>query len=132
MTMRSWRRQVSVLAMVVALAGCAAMRRREAKETGDLLVSAGFQVKPVDSPERAEQLRAMPPLKMVSHAKDGNMAYCYADPYSCQCLYVGGPNEYAAYRRLALQREMAEERLEAAQAEESAGVDWDLWGPRWW
>jgi len=27
---------------------------------------------------------------------------------------------------------IADERLEAAEAEESAAMDWGLWGPWWW
>ena len=124
-------RLLAVLATTFALGGCAAIRRHEARDTGDLLVSAGFTTKPADTPERAQQLHAMPPLKLVSQSKDGNVVYRYADPYSCHCLYVGDQQAYAEYKRLALQKQIADERLEAAEAEESAAVDWGLWGP-WW
>src|SRR5882724_9394186 len=69
-----------VFATAFAMVGCAAMRRHEARDTGDLLVSAGFTPKPADTPERAQQLHAMPPLKLVSQSKDGNVVYRYADP----------------------------------------------------
>ena len=105
------------------------MRRHEARDTGDLLVSAGFTAKPADTPERAQQLHAMPPLKLVSQSKDGHVVYRYADPYSCDCLYVGDQQAYAEYERLALQKQIADERLEAAEAEEGAIMDWGLWGP---
>ena len=121
-----------LLATAFALGGCAAMRRHEARDTGDLLVSAGFTTKPADTPERAQQLHAMPPLKLVSESEDGNVVYRYADPYSCDCLYVGDQQAYAEYKRLALKKQVAEERLEAAEAEESAAMDWGLWGPWWW
>ena len=124
-------RLLAVLATAFALGGCAAMRRHEARDTGDLLVSAGFTTKPADTPERAQQLHAMPPLRLVSESEDGNVVYRYADPYSCDCLYVGDQQAYAEYKRLALQRQIADERLEAAEAEDSAAIDWSLWGP-WW
>ena len=120
-----------LLATAFALGGCAAMRRHEARDTGDLLVSAGFTTKPADTPERAQQLHAMPPLRLVSESEDGNVVYRYADPYSCDCLYVGDQQAYAEYKRLALQRQIADERLEASEAEDSAAIDWSLWGP-WW
>ena len=120
-----------VFATAFALGGCAAMRRQEARDTGDLLVSAGFTTKPADTLERAQQLQTMPPLKLVSQPKDGNVVYRYADPYSCHCLYVGDQQAYAEYKRLALQKQIADERLEAAEAEQSAAIDWGLWGP-WW
>ena len=121
-----------LLATAFALGGCAAMRRHEARDTGDLLVSAGFTTKPADTPERAQQLHAMPPLKLVSESKDGNVVYRYADPYGCDCLYVGDQQAYAEYKRLALQKQIADEQLEAAEAEESAAIDWSLWEPVWW
>ena len=124
-------RLLVLLATAFALGGCAAMRRHEARDTGDLLVSAGFTTKPADTPERAQQLHAMPPLRLVSESEDGNVVYRYADPYSCDCLYVGDQQAYAEYKRLALQRQIADERLEAAEAEDSAAIDWSLWGP-WW
>src|SRR5438552_1343617 len=115
-----------VLATAFALGGCAAMRRREARDTGDLLVSAGFTTKPADTPERAQQLHAMPPLKRALQSKDGNVVYRYAVLYSCDCLYVGDQQAYAEYNRLVLEKQIADERLEAAQAEESFAGSW------WW
>jgi hypothetical protein len=104
-------RNVVMLALLVALplAGCAAIQRSEAKNTGKLLAAAGFQAKPADTPEKLANLRAMPPRQLVSQAKDGTVVYAYADPDYCQCLYVGGPTEYSAYQRLAVQQEIAPE-----------------------
>jgi len=121
-----------LLATAIALSGCAAMRREEARDTGDLLVSAGFRPRPADTPERAQQLRTMPALKIVSASKDGHVVDRFADPYSCECLYVGDEQAYHEYKRLALERELADERLEAAEAEENAAIDWTMWGPWWW
>jgi hypothetical protein len=120
-------RKVVVLALIVALplAGCAAIQRSEAKDTEQLLAAAGFQAKPADTPEKLANLRAMPPRQLVSQAKEGKFVYSYADPDDCQCLYVGGPTEYSAYQRLAVQREIAQEQRDAA-------MDWGMWGPWWW
>ena len=125
-------RLLAVLATAFALGGCATMRRHEARDTGDLLVAAGFTTNPADTSARAQQLRAMPPLKLISESKDGNVVYRYADPYSCNCLYVGDQQAYAEYKRLALQKRIADERFEAAEAEESAAIDGGLWEPVWW
>jgi hypothetical protein len=98
-------RNVVMLALIAALplAGCAAIQRSEARDTEQLLAAAGFQAKPADIPEKLANLRTMPPRKLVSQAKDGKFVYAYADPDYCQCLYVGGPTEYAAYQRLAVE-----------------------------
>jgi hypothetical protein len=117
-------RKVVMLVLIAALpfAGCAAIQRSEAQDTEQLLAAAGFQAKPADTPEKLANLRTMPPRKLVSQAKDGKFVYSYADPNSCQCLYVGGPTEYSAYQRLAVQKEIALD----------ASMDWDTWGPWWW
>ena len=120
-------RKVVMLALLVALplAGCAAIQRSEAKDTEQLLAAAGFQAKPAETPEKLTNLRTMPARQLVSQAKDGNSVYSYADPDYCQCLYVGGPTEYSAYQRLAMEKEIAQERRDAA-------MDWNMWGPWWW
>jgi hypothetical protein len=41
------------------------------------------------------------------------------------------PNEYAQYKRFALKKEIADEKLEAARAQEDAALDWGVWGPFW-
>ena len=104
-------RNVVMLALIVALplAGCAAIQRREAKTTEQLLAAAGFQAQPADTPEKLANLRAMPPRQLVSQAKDGTVVYAYADPDYCRCLYVGGPPAYSVYQRLAVQQEIAPE-----------------------
>ena len=120
-------RKIMVLALIVALplAGCAAIQRSEARDTEQLLAAAGFRAKPADTPEKLANLRTKPPRKLISHSKDGNLVYSYADPDYCQCLYVGGSTEYSAYQRLAVQKEIAQEQRDAA-------MDWDMWGPWWW
>src|SRR4029077_19947860 len=128
---RGWRIGL-VFGTVIAVSCCAVTRRQQARETGDLLVAAGFRAKPADTLERAQQLDAIPALKIVSQSKDGHVIYRYADPYSCECLYVGDEDAYGRYKRLALQKQLTEERLQAAEAEEGAAIDWDLWGPWWW
>jgi hypothetical protein len=120
-------RNIVVLALIIALplAGCAAIQRSEAKDTEQLLAAAGFQAKPADTPEKLADLRTMPLRELVSRSKDGNFVYTYADPDYCQCLYVGGPKEYSAYQRLAVEKKIAEAQREAA-------MDWEMWGPWWW
>ena len=120
-------RNVVVLALIIALplAGCAAIQRSEARDTEQLLAAAGFQAKPAETPEKLANLKTMPPRQLVARSKDGNFVYTYADPDYCQCLYVGGPQEYSAYQRLAEQKEIAQE-------EQNAAMDWGTWGLWWW
>jgi hypothetical protein len=70
----------------------------------------------------------MPPLKMISRLKDGRMVYRYADPYSCNCLYVGDQQAYeqyerlarAKYERLARSKQITDKHREAEETEENA------------
>ena len=110
------------LLAALVLSGCATVQRQEAMDAERLLAAAGFQMRPADTPERVAALGAVPALKITAGTKDGQRMYTYADPEHCRCLYVGGPKEYAQYRRLALQEEVATEL-------DSASMNWLLWAP---
>jgi len=118
-------RSVVLFAAILALAGCAAIRRNEAISTEQLLAAAGFQTRPADTPERLTDLNSMPRQKLVVRSKDGNLVYTYADPNNCHCLYIGGPKEYSAYERLRVETEIARDNADAAK-------DWPGGDPSWW
>ena len=120
-----------ILAMVL-LGGCTWLEKQEAKSDENLLTAAGFRIKPADSPQRAEQLATMPPLQMQQRITDGNVVYTYADPYRCQCLYVGNEANYQEYKRLGVEQQIAQENMAASMAAEDAAMDWGMWGPWWW
>jgi hypothetical protein len=122
---------LAIVAALLALpfAACTAMKRWQAEDTDDLLVAAGFTIKSADQPEQLSKLEAMEPLKIVRRVKDGQMLYTYADPYVCKCLFVGTAQQYQEYRRLALQKQIADEQLQAAEAQEAAAMDMEWW---WW
>jgi hypothetical protein len=88
-------------------AGCATIRGYEARETERMLAAAGFHMLPADTPERQEDLRSLPPHRIVSRTKDGNVVSTYADPDNCYCVYVGGDKEYSEYERLRVKNELA-------------------------
>jgi hypothetical protein len=119
-----------VFATAIAVGGCAAIHRPQARDTGELLVAAGFKTKLADSPERAQQLRAMPPLKILSQSKDGHTVYRYADPYSCDCLYVG---DQQAVRQVPESRpaETARRPEVPVHARVLLGLEPFVGGPRW-
>jgi hypothetical protein len=96
------RRRTWLLALtaVIVLDGCAVIRRNEAKDTGDRLVRAGFQIEPADTLTDVQPVDALPPLEIVPQTKDGYLVYAYADPYRCQCVYLGDQYAYRRYQRL--------------------------------
>jgi hypothetical protein len=117
---------------VVLLCGCAAMERQDARKTESVLSAAGFQMRPADTPDRLAHLKTLTPLKLVPHMKDGRLLYAYADPKNCRCLFVGDEAAYQRYHQLALQQQIAQEQLMTAQMNETAAMNWGLWGPLWW
>jgi hypothetical protein len=129
-TSNRWLRAAVVAFVLVGVtgAGCSAIRKSEAQSEENLLAAAGFKAKPADTPEKLAQLKAMPALKMQMRTQDGKVAYTYADPYNCKCLYVGGPDQYVEYKRLAMKQQIAMDQVEAAEAEEDAAMDWGMWG----
>lgn len=124
---------VGAVALVVAattgVGGCAAIRKQEGLQMDRLLAAAGFQVRPANTPERMTQLKTMTPLKVIPTEQNGKTFFVVADPYECQCLYVGNERAYDAYQKLALKQEYAQDNLAAAEMNEDAAMDWGMWGP---
>jgi len=89
-------------------AACAAIQRFEVRDTERMLVAAGFHMRLVDTPEPREDLRSIPPYRIVSRTKDHNVVYMYADPDNCHCVYVGGSKEYSEYERRRVEREITQ------------------------
>lgn len=121
----------SVVLFACAIAGCAYVRKEEAKDAESTLAAAGFRMKPADTPEKLAKLQAMPARKIVTRTKDGQVVYLYADPDYCKCLYAGTQPQYDRYRQLALEKQIAQEQIDAAEMNEDAAMDWGMWGPFW-
>jgi hypothetical protein len=111
------------IAAVALLAGCAA---QEAADTEQMLAAAGFRAEPATTPAVQNQLVLLPSYQLLIRAAGAGgsqIEYVYADPEFCHCLYVGGPQQFQAFQRLAFQLRLAEEQIEAARA---------LWSPPFW
>jgi hypothetical protein len=131
--MREFTRYVVAVALIVVLAGCAAMREERAKDKENMLAAAGFQMKPANTPNRVAHLQTLTPLKLLPYTRtDGKLLYVYADPKGCNCLYVGDETAYQRYRALEQQQKIAQEQMVTAQMNADAAMDWGLWGPYWW
>jgi hypothetical protein len=109
---------------LLALSGCATIRQQQAADREQLLIAAGFQRREASNPAQHQDLTTMPPYKIVQRSRDGSVVYTFADPEHCHCLYVGGPNEFAEYQRLLVERE-------AAHDVSDGSLDWAGWGV-WW
>jgi hypothetical protein len=113
---------------LLALGGCASASQRPFA-TENVLSAAGFQMQLPDTPERLASLRTLPPRRVLPRTRDGHVEYVYADPTRCGCLYVGTEAQYQQYRRYTLEKQLADERLDAARTY-GYGLDtWGDWGP---
>jgi hypothetical protein len=130
--MTRMRSLVVLAAVVIALGGCATIRRHETLDTEQVLSAAGFQMKLSDTPEKLASLRALPPQRLVPQEREGRLYYVYADPEVCRCLYVGTEPQYQEYQRLALQKRLADEELMGAQNDLYGTMNWGLWEPWPW
>jgi hypothetical protein len=84
----------------LALGGCASIRQNQAKYDEVRLLRAGFAVEPPYTRAAAQPAGPLPPLQVQPLREDGRLVYVYADPYRCQCRYVGDPRAYTRYRQL--------------------------------
>jgi hypothetical protein len=74
-----------------------------------------------------QKLKALPADKVTSVQKSGKTYYVFPDAANNQA-YVGGPKQCQAYRQLRLEKKLADEKLEAAEMNLDASMDWGGWG----
>ena len=125
------KRTQSIAVIVISaalLSSCAAMRKDEAMSMERTLAAAGFQMKFADTSERINELATLPQRTLVPQQRDGELFYVYADPEYCNCLYVGTEEAYQRYQKLALQQKLAQEKVEAAEMNDDASMNWGMWG----
>ena len=111
--------------MVVAI-GCSTTKSRE-----NMLSAAGFQMVPADTPQREAHLKSLPADKITPVQREGITYYTFPDPKN-NVLYVGQEQQYQEYRKLRLQKQMADEELSAAQMNDYNWGVWGPWGGRGW
>ena len=129
--MRVLARLTLVVVAVSLLPACTYFKREDADQIESTLAAAGFRMKPADTPARLAKLQAMPQRKLFSRTREGEPVYLYADAEFCKCLYLGRQAEYDRYQRLAMEKQIAQEQVAAAEMDENAAMDWGMWGPYW-
>ncbi len=116
--------------LAVALAGCAALQptpQERAQHLDPMLSAAGFQMIPASTPEKSAQLKQLPPLKVNYYVgKDGKPRYWMADPYDCNCIFLGDEQAYQKYQDLRLQARLAREQEQAAEEQAEAAQEMQM------
>lgn len=123
-TMNKWRCTALILALFIC--GCADTMDRE-----NMLSAAGFRTVVATTPAQRQQLQTLRQDRVTPVRHGSEIAYIYPDPQQ-NTLYVGHEANYQAYRKMRLQKQMADENLEAAQM--WSQPTWGAWGPwgGWW
>lgn len=108
--------------------GCTAIERDDALQTERTLAAAGFQMKFADDAAKLQSAEALPQREITPRNMDGETRFVYADAEFCKCVYVGTERAYQRYQRLAIRQQISQARLSAAEAQESAAMNWGMWG----
>ncbi len=116
------------------LTGCAETPRQRAYRLEPMLSAAGFHMVPADTAERQQELKAHTPLKVRYYFANGKPHYWFADPYVCNCVYIGDEAAYQKYQQLKLEQRMVQQAEAAAEMNENAAqleqFNWMMWpGP---
>jgi hypothetical protein len=115
---------IGAVALLALAVGCTSTQTQN-KE--NLLIAAGFKVIVPKTAAQQQKLQALPANKVTLVKKDGKTYYVFPDAANNQA-YVGGPQQYQAYKQLRLENKLATENLEAAEMNQDASMNLDAWG----
>ena len=117
---------IGAFALLALAVGCTSTQTQtQSKE--NLLIAAGFKVIVPSTAAQKQKLQALPAGKVTLVQKEGKTYYVFPDAANNQA-YVGGPQQYQAYKKLRLANKLANENLEAAEMNQDASMDWGAWG----
>jgi hypothetical protein len=123
---------IAALAGAILLAGCASMG---SANTTSLLTAAGFRARTPQTPKQQQIYAALPPYQVERATVPGKgVFYVYKDA-NAGFAYIGREAEYQRYQQLAIQQQIAQNQIAAAEMERAAAWQWyGAWGPRafWW
>jgi hypothetical protein len=114
------KRLALFLAFACLTIGCAETPQQRANRLEPLLSAAGFHMHPADTPRRQQELASMTPLKMRYYFNNGKPHYWFADPYVCDCIFIGSEDSFQKYQELRLQQRTIEREQEVAEMNEDA------------
>jgi hypothetical protein len=120
----------ALTATLVVLSGCAPLQRQSSHDVAGMLKSAGFTANATTDAEKRFDVAGLPAQQIVARKVAGDTVYLYSNPYECQCVYVGGVNEYAELQRLRAERIADHEKaVQQIQAESDSRLG-GAWKPK--
>jgi hypothetical protein len=112
---------IATLTGTILLAGCASMG---SANTTSLLTAAGFRARTPQTPKQQQIYAALPPYQVQRATVPGKgVFYVYKDQ-NAGLAYVGREAEYQRYQQLAIQQQIAQNQIMAAEMEQQAALDW--------
>ena len=132
--MKQWRWLIGlalVLLGAATMGGCAGMQTSGVKSTEQLLAAAGFKMRLPDTPPKMAHLQQMPQRQLVAHTRNGKTFYVYADAGNNR-LYWGDEAAYSRYQQMLVAEKLEAQRVKAAELNEAAAMNWEMWGPGPW
>jgi hypothetical protein len=123
---------IAATAAALLFTACASMT---SANTESLLSAAGFVVRTPQTPQQQQIYAALPPYQVQrATVKGKGVFYVYKDE-KAGVAYVGREQEYQRYQQLAIQQQITQDQITAAEMERAAAWQWyGAWGPRafWW
>ena len=114
---------LAAVALLALVAGCA--NSLQSKE--NLAVAAGFKTITPSKPSQVARLKSLPPDKVTRITHKGKTYYVLPDVAN-NVAYVGGPQQYQSYQQLRFAKKLSDQKLEAAEMNEDATMNWGAWG----
>jgi hypothetical protein len=112
---------LGAMAGALFLTGCAGMG---SANTTSLLTAAGFRARTPQTPRQQQMYAVLPPYQVQRATVPGKgVFYVYKDE-KAGLAYVGREQEYQRYQQLAIQQQIAQNQIMAAEMEQQAALDW--------
>jgi hypothetical protein len=111
---------IATLAGTILLAGCASMT---SANTEALLTAAGFRARTPQTPKQQQIYATLPPYQVQRATVKGQFFYVYKDE-KAGVAYIGREPEFQRYQQLAIQQQIAQNQIMAAEMEQQAALDW--------
>lgn len=126
--------RVAIAAALAILANaCSTIEVYRVEDTEELLASAGFSMKPADTPEKLEHVKAMPQHVLTPQQKDGKTLYIFADASVCRCVYTGTEEQYKRFQEMVRQKHMDMDQFSSGAMNDPTSGEWGVRGTGpWW
>src|SRR5438046_10140757 len=112
-----------VLAVAIAMVGCATTTQTSTQNKESMLVASGFKTITPKTAAQKQKLQNLPPGKIAMIKKAGRTYYVYHDAPNNQA-YVGRLAEYQACQQQRAANKLSEDNLETPEMYQDKAMTW--------